>query len=236
MLEESAASEEKVGRWLVLPLQWGWGRWRRKTQKFKTKRASRVDKNRILETEMGYECHPETDQSTIARERASAKQENRYPGEGTTCTERARRKARKKIHSRFGTHNTDVPETGAASFCGEDRVLHRLRRHHTRFAASEYVLHVRRTRFRPLPTQPRSGRLGGIIEILADPTPRYRCPSTCAQLEKYLLHFQILPDLTVHFFRAPVQDQALGYRVSCLLGPFPGLDGSIATARMGSYA
>jgi hypothetical protein len=46
--------------------------------------ASRVDKNGILETEMGYECHPETDQSTIARER-SAKQENRYPGEGATA-------------------------------------------------------------------------------------------------------------------------------------------------------
>ena len=41
---------------------------RRKTQKFKRK-ASGVDKNRILETEMGYECHPETDQSTIPRKR-----------------------------------------------------------------------------------------------------------------------------------------------------------------------
>lgn len=41
---------------------------RRKTQKFK-RNATGGDTSRILETEMGYECHPETDQSTIPRKR-----------------------------------------------------------------------------------------------------------------------------------------------------------------------
>jgi hypothetical protein len=165
---------------------------------------------------MGYECHPETDQSTIARQRLEERPLNRkihIQVRGATCTE-CRRKARKQIRSGFGTHKTDSLETGAASFCGEDRVLHRLRRQHTRFAASEYVLHVRQRRYPAiadsfLVTRLRSG-LGGIIEILTDRShPRYsRCPSsTCAHLEKYLLHFHILPDitsLTAVFHRAPV--------------------------------
>ena len=156
VLESSAVSEGRAGRWPVLPLQWGWKDGERnrtletekKTQKFK-RNATGVDKNRILETEMGYECHPETDQSTIARQRLEERLLNRkihIQVRGATCTE-CRRKARKQIQSGFGTHNTDVLETGAASFCGEDRVLHRLRRQHTRFAASEYVLHVRQRRY-----------------------------------------------------------------------------------------
>jgi hypothetical protein len=150
VLESSVASEEKAGRWSVLPLQWGWKdgvrnrtlETEKKNQKFK-RNATGVDKNRILETELGYECHPETDQSTIARERLEERLPNRkiyIQVRGATCTE-CIRKARKQIQSGFGTHITDALETGATSFCGEDRVLHRLRRQHARFAASEYVLY-----------------------------------------------------------------------------------------------
>ena len=152
----------------------------KKPEKFK-RNATGVDKNRILEAEMGYECHPETDQSTIARERLEERWLNRkihIQVRGTTCTE-CRRKTRKQIQSGFGTHNTDALETGAVGFCGKDRVLHRLRRQHTRLRASEYVLHVRQRRFRPLPTQLRSG---GIIERSH---PRCsRCPSTTAPSSK----------------------------------------------------
>ncbi len=48
----------------------------KKNQKFK-RNATGVDKNRILETEKGYERHPETDQSTIARERLEERLLNR---------------------------------------------------------------------------------------------------------------------------------------------------------------
>jgi len=73
----------------------------------------------------------------------------------------------------------------------------------------------------------RSG-LGGIIEILTDRShPRYsRCPSsTCAHLEKYLLHFHILPDLTsltALFHRATYAgpgQQRTWVPFSCLFGP-----------------
>jgi hypothetical protein len=84
---------------------------------------------------------------------------------------------------------------------------------------------------RPLPTsflvtRLRSGRLGHHRD--SDRShPRYsRCPSsTCAHLEKYLLHFHILPDLTVLtalFHRAPVRDQdnyAAWVPFSCLFWP-----------------
>lgn len=97
--ESSAASGEKAGRWRVLPLiAVGIGRrceesdtrdGKKKNQKFK-RNATGVDKNRILETEMGYECHPETDQSTIARERLKERLPNgkiRTQVRGATCTE-----------------------------------------------------------------------------------------------------------------------------------------------------
>jgi hypothetical protein len=206
----------------------------KKNQKFK-RNATGVDKNRILETEMGYECHPETDQSTIARERLEERLPNRKirtQVRGATCTER-RRKARKQIQSGFGIHNTDAPGTGGISFCGEDRVLYRLRRHRTRFAASEYVLDSMcgKDDTRPLPTQlPGHAIAIGLawwLHLYSDRShPRYsRCPSsTCAHLEKHLLHFHILPDLTVLtalFHRAPVRDQdsyALGCRLPAYLG------------------
>jgi hypothetical protein len=185
---------------------------------------------------MGYECHPETDQSTIARERLEGRLLNRkihIQVRGGHLHRMCRRKARKQIQSGFGTHNTDALETGATSFCGEDRVLHRLRRQHTRFAASEYVLYSMcgKDDTRPLPTQlpVRAIAIGSAWWHYGDSDrshPRYsRCPSsTCAHLEKYLLHFHILPDLTdltALFHRAPVRDQdnyALGCRFPACLG------------------
>jgi hypothetical protein len=120
VLEASVATEEKAGGWPVLPLQWGLKdgvrsralEMERKNEKFKRKAAG-VDKNRILETEMGYECHPETDQITIniARERLEERLPNRkihIQARAATCTE-CRRKTRKEIQSGFGTHNTDAP-------------------------------------------------------------------------------------------------------------------------------
>ncbi|KAN0125151.1 hypothetical protein V8E52_001703 [Russula decolorans] len=185
---------------------------------------------------MGYECHPETDQSTIARERLEERLLNRkihIQVRGTTCTD-CRRKARKQIQSGFGTHNTGALGTGAASFCGEDRVLHRLRRQHTRFAASEYVLHVRAKTIpghcRPsfLVMRLRSGLVAWWHHRDSERShPRYsRCPSfTCAHLEKYLLHFHIFPDLTnltAQFHRAPVRKITTHFSwvpFSCLFGP-----------------
>jgi len=109
------------------------------SQKFKRK-AIRVDTRRILEAAMGYECHPETGQGIIARKRLEErllKREIHIQVRRATCTERTRRKTRKQIHSvsGTGTHNIATPETGAANFCGEDRVFHRLSRQLTRFAA-----------------------------------------------------------------------------------------------------
>jgi hypothetical protein len=110
------------------------------SQKFKRK-AIRVDTRRILEAAMGYECHPETGQGIIARKRLEErllKREIHIQVRRATCTERTRRtrrKTRKQIHSVSGTHDMATPETGAANFCGEDRVFHRLSRQLTRFAA-----------------------------------------------------------------------------------------------------
>jgi len=103
---------------------------------------------------MGYGCHPETSQGIIARKRLGErllKREMYVQVRRAICTERTRRKTPKQIHSVSGTHNLDAPETGATNFSVEDRVFHRLRRQLTRFAASEYVLHRRRVRFRRRP-------------------------------------------------------------------------------------
>jgi hypothetical protein len=53
-------------------------------------KATGVDTSRILETEMGYECHSETDQGMIARERL----EERLP--------------KRKIHVQVRDHLHDV--------------------------------------------------------------------------------------------------------------------------------
>ena len=99
---------------------------------------------------MGYECHPETDQSTIARERLEERLLNRkiqfQVREGPPAPN-VDVKPGSKSDPDLALITRMPPETGATSFCREDRVLHRLRRQHTRFAASEYVLHVRQRRY-----------------------------------------------------------------------------------------
>ena len=157
---------------------------------------------------MGYGCHPETSQGIIARKRLGErllKREIYVQMRRAICTERTGRKTPKQIHSVSGTHNLDAPDTGATNFfCGEDSVRvihHRLRRQLTPFAASKYVLHRRRGRFRRRPHS--ACFLGRAIEDSARSHPRYsRCPSsTRAHLEKYLLHFLILPALTANSCR-----------------------------------
>jgi len=146
----------------------------KKTQKFK-RNATGVDKNRVLETEIGYECHPETDQSTIARERLEERLLNReihIQVRGVTCAE-SLRKTRKQIQSGFGTHKRmprilALPASAERTefFIDLDVSIHGSR------CQSTYSMYGKDDtgHCRPSFLVMRSGRLGGIIEILTDLT------------------------------------------------------------------